>query len=49
MDAVMRLIVRLHDQRVLIRTNDPETGNGAGENLGTDELMKELVMERLAS
>ena len=49
MDAVIRLMVRLHDQRVLIRTNDRGAANGASENLGAVEFMRELVMERLAN
>ena len=49
MDAVIRLMVRLHDQSVLIRINGRGAENGAGENLGIVELMKELVMERLAN
>ena len=49
MDAVMRLMVRLHDQRVLIRTNDCGAENGTGENFGAVELTRELVIERLAN
>ena len=49
MDAVMRLIVRLHDHSVLMRTNDRGGENGASENLGAVEFMRELVMERLAN
>ena len=49
MDAVMRLIVRLHDQRVLIRTNDRGAENGTGENFGAVELTRELVIERPAN
>ena len=49
MDAVIRLMVRLHDQRVLIRTNDRGAKNGTGEKPGAVELMRELVMERLAN
>ena len=49
MDAVIRLMVRLHDQRVLIRTNDRGAKNATGEKPGAVELMRELVMERLAN
>ena len=49
MDAVMRLMVRLHDHNVLMRTNDRGAENGASENLGAVEFMRELVMERLAN
>ena len=49
MEAVMRLMVRLHDQRVLIRMNDRGAENGVGENFGAVELTRELVMERLAN
>ena len=49
MDAVMRLMVRLHDQSVLIRTNGRGAENGADENLGAVEFTRELVIERLAN
>ena len=49
MDAVMRLMVRLHDHSVLIRTNGLGAENGASENFGAVEFMRELVIERLAN
>ena len=49
MDAVMRLMVRLHDHSVLIRTNALGAENGARENFGAVEFMRELVIERLAN
>ena len=41
--------MRLHDHSVLIRTNDRGAENGVGEDFGAVELMRELVMERLAN
>ena len=48
-DAVMRLIVRLHDQSVLIATKeDCATNDWVGNmNGGVVELMKGLETERL--
>ena len=46
MDAVMGPMARLHDQSVLVRTYDEKD---MGASLGTVELMRELVMERLTN
>ena len=48
--AVARLMTRLHDQRVLIRTDDEVAEKGVmDENEGDVEFTKAGEMERLAS
>ena len=49
MDAVMRLMTRLQDQSVLMRTNDRGDEKVSGVRLGAVEFRKEFAIDRLES